>query len=326
MKAILCPTYGSPDVLILADVDKPRPTENELLVEIHAASANPLDWHRMRGAPFLVRAVGGLQKPKNSQLGADIAGVVAEVGSGVTQFKLGDEVFGSIGAGSFAEYAVARESALVLKPANISFEAAAAVPVAAITALQGLRDAGHIQPGRKVLINGASGGVGTFAVQLAKYFGADVTGVCSTRNLELVRSIGADRVIDYTREDFTKNDRRYDLILDTPANHSASEYARALNPRGQCVMAGFSSLRHLFIQSILMGSLLSKTGDKKIGLMSTAKVNQADLAFLAGLLADVKVVPVIDRCYPLTQTADAIRYLEAGHARGKVVIIVEPNT
>src|SRR5437016_1152073 len=237
VKAIIRQKYGSPDVLELTEVEAPAPKDNEVLVEIHAASANPLDWHYMRGAPFLARLGEGLRKPRDTRLGVDIAGRVEAVGNNVTQFQPGDEVLGDC-AGGFAEYASARENKLALKPANISFEEAAAVPVAAITALQGLRDMGKIQPGQKVLVNGASGGVGTFAVQIARSFGTEVTGVCSTRNVDLVRSIGADHVIDYTKEDFTKSEQRYDLIFDLIGNHSFSERRRILNPNGICVMAG----------------------------------------------------------------------------------------
>ncbi|MCG8350857.1 MAG: NAD(P)-dependent alcohol dehydrogenase [Chloroflexales bacterium] len=321
MKAIVHTQYGSPDVLELREGAKPAPKEDKVLVNVHAASANPLDWHKMRGAPFLVRPSDGLLKPKNIMLGADMAGRVEAVGSKVTQFQPGDEVFGDVSTGGFAEYVCAREKELALKPANLSFEQAAAVPVAALTALQGLRDKGQIQPGQKVLINGASGGVGTFAVQIAKELGAEVTGVCSTRNLDMVRSIGADHVIDYTQADFTRNGRRYDLIFDAVGNRSAADYMRALSPNGICVVAGFTTMSRMIFQVVLLGSLASKTGNKKIGSM-LATVNKQDLDCLKELLEAGKVVPVIDRCYPLHETAEAIRYLEAGHARGKVVITV----
>jgi NADPH:quinone reductase-like Zn-dependent oxidoreductase len=327
MQAIIYTTYGSPDVLQLNDVEKPMPKDNEVLVKVHAASANPLDWHLMRAEPFLARLENGLLKPKNTKLGADVAGRVEAIGRNVTQFQVGDEVFGAISInelGGFAEYVCAPEELLALKPAMITFEQAAAVPIAAFTALQGLRNKGQIQPGQKVLINGASGGVGTFAVQIAKSFGTEVTGVCSTRNLEMVRSIGADHVIDYTQADFTKNGQRYDLIFDAVGNRSVSDYKRALNPNGICAVAGFTTLSRLF-QVIFLGAWVSKTGSKKIGMMQTAKPNQKDLAFLKELLEAGKVVPVIDRRYPLREVADAIRYLEAGHARGKVIITVEQN-
>ncbi|MDP3024862.1 MAG: NAD(P)-dependent alcohol dehydrogenase [candidate division Zixibacteria bacterium] len=324
MKAIVYTKYGPPDVLQLKEIEKPTPQDNEVLVRVHAASVNPFDWHVLRGKPFLVRLMGfGLLKPKNKILGADIAGRVEAVGRNVKQFQPDDGVFGTI-RGGFAEYVCARENALALKPANMSFEEAAAVPMAAVTALQGLRDKGQIQPGQKVLINGASGGVGTFAVQIAKSFGAEVTGVCSTRNLDMVRSIGADHVIDYTQEDFTKNGQRYDLIFDAVANHSVSDYKRALSSRGICAIAGFSTLFHMF-QVMLVGSWVSRTGSKKIGGMGMAKPNKKDLVFITELLEVGKVVPVIDRRYPLSETAEAIRYLEEGHARGKVVITLEHN-
>src|SRR5207244_2757281 len=278
MKAILLTQYGSPDVLQFKEVEKPIPKDGEILVKIHAASANPLDWHLMRGAPFLARLAGGLRKPKDPRLGADFAGRVEAVGNNVTQFQPGDEVFGAW-TGSFAEYASVPENRLALKPTKSSFEEAAAIPVAAITALQSLRDKGQIHSGQKVLVNGASGGVGTFAVQIAKSFGTEVTGVCSTRNLDMVRSIGADRVIDYTREDFTKNGQRYDLIYDAVGNRSVSDYKRAMGPQGICVIAGFSSLSRLF-EHVVLGPLLSMTGKKKIGLMGLAKPNQNDLVFV----------------------------------------------
>jgi len=323
MKAILIEKYGSPDVLQFKEVERPTPNDNQVLVRVQAASANPLDWHLMRGEPFIARLLGtGLLKPKSTKVGADVAGRVEAVGKDVTQFKPGDEVFGTCN-GSFAEYACAREDRLALKPANVSFEEAAAIPVAATTALQGLRNKGQIQPGQKVLVNGASGGVGTFAVQIAKSYGTEVTGVCSTRNLDLVRKIGADHVVDYTQEDFTKNEQqRYDLIFDAVGNRSVSDYKRALKPGGTCAVAGFSSMSRMFEHSAL-GPLMSKTGNKKVGGMGMAKINQNDLVFLKQLVETQKVRPVIDRRYPLSETADAIRYLEAGHAQGKVVITVE---
>jgi NADPH:quinone reductase-like Zn-dependent oxidoreductase len=324
MKAIVYTRYGSPDVLQFKEVDKPAPKEHEVLVKIYAASVNTLDWRLMRAEPFLARLENGLFKPKQTRLGADLAGRVEAVGSGVTGFQPGDAVFGDIwlnGLGGFAEYGCTREDTLVLKPANISFEAAAAVPIAALTALQGLRDKGQIQPGQKILINGASGGVGTFAVQIAKSFGAEVTGVCSTRNLDMVRSIGADHVIDYTQEDFTNNGQQYDLIFCAVGNRSVSDYKRALQPQGGCVIAGFTTLRLMFEHSIL-GPRASKAGGQRVGMMGTVKPNKEDLTFLKELLESGKVVPVIDRCYPLHETAEAIRYLEAGRARGKVVITV----
>jgi len=321
MKAILFSKYGSPDVLQFTDVEKPTPDENQVLVKVIAASANPLDWHRIRGQPFLVRMGEGLRKPKNQKLGADIAGRVDGVGKNVTEFRPGDEVFG-VGSGGFAEYALAGKSKLALKPANLSFEAAAAVPVAAFTALQGLRDTGQIQAGQKVLVNGASGGVGTFAVQIAKAFGAEVTGVCSTPKLDMVRSIGADHVVDYRREDFTRNGQQYDLIYDAVGNRSVSAYRRALSSDGKCVIAGFTSLPRL-LEYMILGSLVSKSGGKQIIGQGMASTAQENLLAIKELLETGKVVPVIDRCYPLSETAGAIRYLETGHASGKVIIIVK---
>jgi len=328
MKAIVYTQYGSPDVLQFKEVAQPTPRDNEVLVSIHAAAANPADWHLLRGSPFLVRLEAGLRQPKNPILGLDIAGQVVAVGRNVSQFQPGDAVFGDTSAsgwgGGFAEYVSVAEDALALKLANISFAAAAAVPVAAITALQGLRDKGGIQPGQQVLINGASGGVGTFAVQLAKFFGTEVTGVCSTRNLEMVRSIGADHVIDYTQADFTRSGRQYDLVFDAVGNRSVSDYKRALNSQGRCVIAGFTTLSHLF-QVMLLGTWVSRTGSRQIGLMGTARPNQKDLLLLKELLEAGNVVSVIDRCYPLRETAEALRYLETGHARGKVIVTVAPS-
>jgi NADPH:quinone reductase-like Zn-dependent oxidoreductase len=320
MKAIVYTEYGSPDVLQFKDVEKPAPTDNEVLVKVHAASANPADWHLMRAEPFLARLANGLLRPKNTKLGADVAGRVEAVGGNVTQLQVGDEVFGEMSLkklGGFAEYVCAPEELLALKPARMTFEQAAAVPLAAFTALQGLRDKGQIQPGQRVLINGASGGVGTFAVQIAKSFGTEVTGVCSTRNLDMVRLIGADHVLDYTQEDFTQTGQRYDLIFDAVGNRSVSDYKRALSPDGICSVAGFTSLWRLF-QIMLLGG-------KNVGMMETAKANKKDLVFIKELLEAGKVVPVIDRRYPLAETAEAIRYLEIGHARGKVVITVAQN-
>jgi NADPH:quinone reductase-like Zn-dependent oxidoreductase len=327
MKAIVYTVYGSPDVLRLEEVEKPTPKDDEVLVKVYAASANPLDWHIMRGEPFLARLSGGLRKPKHTRLGADVAGRVEAIGKNVTQFKPGDEVFGEIfgsGLGSFAEYVSVREGELALKPANLSFEQAASTPVVGFTAIQGLRDTGHIQAGQKVLINGASGGIGTFAVQYAKSCGAEVTGVCSGRNVEMVRSIGADYVIDYTAEDFTRTGKQYDLIYDTVGNRSVSDYKRALTPNGRCVVAGFTTMARLF-EHMLLGAWASKTGSKKVGLMGTAQANKMDLLVIKELLETGKVVPVIDKRYSLSETAEAIRYLETGRARGKVVITVEPN-
>ncbi|MGD0145710.1 MAG: NAD(P)-dependent alcohol dehydrogenase [Nitrososphaerales archaeon] len=322
MKAIVYARYGPPDVLQLKEIEKPTPKDDEVLVRVHAASLNAYDWHTLRGKPFLVRLMGfGLLKPKKQILGSDFAGRVEAVGRSVKQFQPGEEVYGM--GGGFAEYVCKREDRLALKPANASFEEAAAVPMAAITALQGLRDKGQIRAGQKVLIEGASGGVGTFAVQIAKSFGTEVTAVCSTRNLDQARSIGADHVIDYTQEDFTKSGERYDLIHVANGNHSIFSYRRALNPNGVCVMTGGGSMSEMFL-SMLLAPLISMTGSKKMTNM-TAQVRQRDLIFMKGLLEAGKVVPVIERRYPLSQAAEALRYLGEGHAQGKLVIALEQD-
>jgi NADPH:quinone reductase-like Zn-dependent oxidoreductase len=327
MKAIVYCDYGVPN-LKLQEIEKPTPTDDQLLVKVHAASVNPLDWHFVEGTPYMMRAMGvGLRKPKDTRLGVDFAGSVEAVGKNITKFKVGDEVFGGR-TGAFAEYVCVREPrAVALKPANITFEQAASVPIAAITALQGVRDKGKVQPGQKVLINGASGGVGTFAVQIAKSFGADVTGVCSTRNLDMVRSLGADQVIDYTKEDFTKSDQRYDVILDNVANRSLSECRRVLKPNGIYVLiggGGANENRWLGpgLTQAFKAMVLSKFVSQKMGMM-LAELNQKDLTFLADLMQSGKVTPVIDRTYKLSDLPDAIRYLEEGHARGKVVITAD---
>jgi NADPH:quinone reductase-like Zn-dependent oxidoreductase len=325
MRAIVYHTYGSPDVLKLEEVQKPVPQDDEVLVKVLAASAAAGDLLLLRAKPFLIRFTNGLLKPKHKILGAAVAGRVEAVGRNVTQFQPGDEVFGDVSAcgfGAFAEYVSVPENALALKPTRLTFEEAATVPVSAVTALQGLRDQGHIQPGQKVLINGASGGVGTFAVQIAKAFGTEVTAVCSTRNVDMVRSIGADQVIDYTQEDFTHNGQRYDLILAANGYHPISAYKRALRPKGIYVMTGGSMAQ--FWQAVLLGPLISMTGSNKMGNL-LARPNQKDLVFMKELLEAGKVVPVIDRRYPLSEVPEAIRYLEEGHARGKVVITVDQN-
>ena len=326
MKAIVPTQYGPPDVLQLKEVEKPDPRDNEVLIKIQAASVNSLDLV-FRG-PLLVRIItGGLFKPKDPRLGADFAGRVEAVGKNVTQFQPGDEVFGTY-KGTFAEYVSVPENKVALKPVNSSFEEAASAPVAALTALQGLRDTGRIQPGQKVLIHGASGGVGTFAVQIAKALGAEVTGVCSTRNVDLVRSMSADHVIDYTHEDCTRNGQQYDLILAVNGYHPMLAYRRALRPTGRFVLVG-SSKDHIYqalLQALLLGPLISRTGRQKMGFMGIAKINQKDLVYVKELLeAGGKVIPVIDRRYPLCETAEALRYLEEGHAPGKVVITMEQN-
>ena len=325
MKAIVYHNYGSPDELKLEEIQKPTPKDNEVLVKIVAASTAAGDWHLLRAEPFLVRFMSGLLTPKYKILGADMAGRIEAVGRNVKQFQLGDEVFGDLslcGFGAFAEYVVAPEDALALKPTNLTFEEAAAVPVSAVTALLGLRE-GKIQAGQKVLINGASGGVGTFAVQIAKSFGAEVTAVCSTSKMEMVRSIGADHVIDYTQEDFTQRERRYDLILAANGYHPISAYQRALSPNGIYVMTGGTTAQ--MFEAMLLGPWRSKNGGQKLGNI-LAKSSQKDLIFLKELIEAGKVTPVIDRRYPLSEVPDAIRYLEAGHAQGKIVITVEQTS
>src|SRR5213594_4340620 len=335
MKAIVKTAYGGPEVLRLEEIEKPVPKDGQVLVKIHAASANPADYHAMRGgmarvlSPLIARQNIGLRKPKDPSFGSDIAGTIETVGPNVTKFKVGDEVFGTCtkGSGGFAEYACAREVRLAPKPENITFEEAAGIPIAALTALQGLRDKGKLRPGQKVLINGASGGVGTFAVQIAKSFGADVTGVCSSRNLDLVQSLGADHVIDYTKEDFTKSDQRYDVILDNVANRSLSECRHILTPNGRYVLIGGGGPNDqgligplaLPIKAMVYSWFVSQ----KMGMMM-AQPSSQDLTLLAEMVQSGKLKTVIDRTYKsLSEVPDAIRYLEEGHARGKVVITVE---
>jgi NADPH:quinone reductase-like Zn-dependent oxidoreductase len=321
MKAIVYEEYGPPKVLQLQEVNKPSPKEHEVLVQVHATSINYFDWHILQGDLLLLRlTTGGLRKPRQKILGDDIAGRVEAVGSKVKQFQPGDEVFGICNSGAFAEYRCVADDKLVLKPASISFEEAATVPMAAIPALQGLRDKGGVQPGQKVLIIGASGGVGTFAVQIAKAFGAEVTGVCSTGKSDMVRSIGTDHVIDYTREEFTRSGQQYDLILAAGGSSSILDYNRALSSEGVYVCVGGSFAQ--YFQAMLLGPLISMMGSKRLG-SGLGMPNQNDLAFLAELLEAGKVVPVIDRCYPLLEAAEALQYYGEGHARGKVVITVE---
>jgi NADPH:quinone reductase-like Zn-dependent oxidoreductase len=325
MKAIVHCEYGSPDVLKLEDVEKPVPNDNQLLVRVRAASVNPLDL-TIRG-PWLIRPLLGMRKPKDTRLGVDYAGTVEAVGKNATGFKPGDEVFGGKN-GALAEYVcVLADRAVVLKPSNMTFEQAASVPVAAITALQGLRDKGKIQSGQKVLINGASGGVGTFAVQIAKSFGTEVTGVCSVRNLDMVRSIGTDHVIDYTKEDFTKTDQRYDLIFDLIGNHSFSERRRILNPNGICVMAGIGGAGwHDGMGMRLAGELNAYVRSRFVSqkfISYIAQFNKQDMTFLGDLMQSGKITPVIDKTYKLSDVPAALKYLETGHARGKVVINLE---
>ena len=321
MKAIQYTTYGLPDVLALKEIAKPVPGDDKVLIKIHAASVNAWDWDLLRGKPFLTR-IGGFFKPRYSILGADIAGRIEAVGKNVKQFQPGDDVMGDIsgyGWGGFAEYVCVPEKALIPKPPGMTFNEAAAVPQAAVLALQGLRYRGTIQKGQKVLINGAGGGVGTFAVQIAKSCGAEVTGVDSTRKLEMLRALGADHVIDYTQEDFTQNGLRYDLILDVTATHSIFDYKRALNPKGIYVMIGGVSRRVL--QLIFLGPLISVTGSRKMGLL-LYKPDNNDLNDINALWEAGKVVPVIDSCYPLEEVAEALRYFGEGNARGKVVITI----
>jgi len=327
MKAIVYHRYGSPDVLRYQDIETPPVGDDHVRIKVRAASINPLDWHQMRGTPYIMRLSGGLRMPKWTQLGLDVAGHVEAVGKNVSQFKPGDEVFGAyIRAGALAEYACAPASALALKPSNVTFDQAAAVPVAALTALLGLRDKGHVQPGQRVLINGAAGGVGTFAVQIAKWLGAHVTGVCRQGNVETVRSIGADQVIDYTQQDFAASGERYDVLLDAVGNRSLFEFLRTLKPTGICILVTGPNGRVLgplgrFVRAWALSPFVSR---KLVPFM--ARPNKDDLPLLQALMRAGKVVPIIDRCYPLSDAPEAIRYLEAGHARGKVIITIGGTT
>ena len=326
MKAIVYCDYGVPN-LKFQEIEKPTPADDQVLVKVRAASVNPLDWHFIEGTPYVMRAMGvGLRKPKDTRLGVDFAGTVEAVGENVTKFKPGDDVFGGRD-GAFAEYVCVREArAVALKPANITFEQAASVPIAGVTALQGLRDKGKVQPGQKVLINGASGGVGTFAVQIAKSMGADVTGVCSTRNVDMVRSLGADHVTDYTKEDFTKSAQRYDVMYDTVGNRSLLECRRVRTPKGKAVMIGGGGPGDQGLIGPLVGPIkllmLSPFVSQEMGTF-LAELNQKDLTALADLMQSGKVTPVIDKRYKLSELPQAIEYLEQGHARGKVVVAVE---
>jgi NADPH:quinone reductase-like Zn-dependent oxidoreductase len=328
MKAIVYQNFGSPDVLECQDTEKPTPADDEVLIKVRAASVNPLDWKLMKGGPFIVRLLLGLGKPKMRRPGVDVAGEVEAVGKNVTQFKLGDQVFGTC-AGAFAEYVTSKsarglKSALVIKPDNLTYEQAASAPVAALTALQGLRDKARIQPGQKVLVNGAAGGVGTFAVQIGKSFGAIVTGVCSTRNVGMVRSIGADQVIDYTQQDFTKSGQRYDIVLDCVGNHSFSEWTRVLNPKGILVGVGApADVSMSGLLAALIGALVRSVFVSQRIAIFIAKVNQEDLTTVGELMAAGKVRPVIDKRFRLSEAREAFQYMETGHARGKVIIIPE---
>lgn len=320
MKAIVYTEYGSADELHYTEVPKPVPADDEVLIKIRAAALNAIDWRMMRGTPLLLRPIiGGMRKPKVTRPGADVAGQVEAVGRSVTQFKPGDEVFGAC-RGSCAEYGCAKEDKLAPKPSSVSFEDAAAVPVAGLTALQALRDRGRVQRGHRVLVDGASGGVGTYAIQVAKALGAEVTASCSTNKMETARSIGADHVIDYTRDDFAQKGKLYDVIIGANAHHSLYDYRRSLTPNGIFVLAGGGGPQML--QTLLLGPLVSMVGKKKLGSIM-ARVKRTDLDYLATLLAAGTIVSVIDRRYPLRDTADAVRYIEQGHARGKIVITMD---
>jgi NADPH:quinone reductase-like Zn-dependent oxidoreductase len=322
MKAIVHYGYGPPEVLRCEEIEKPVPGDGEVLIAVRAASVNPMDWRFLRGTPYIARLQFGLRRPKSPRLGADVAGRVEAVGGDVTRFKPGDDVFGAC-RGAFAESVCASESDVVLKPENVTFEQAASAPVAGFTALQALRDKGRLQPGQTVLINGAGGGVGTFAVQIAKSFGADVTGVCSPRNVERVRSIGADWIIDYTREDFTRGGQHYDLILDCVGNQSLSACRRVLNPNGIYIMVGVPDGGRWIgpLARLLQVLVLSRLGSPRM-VPFLARRSQKDLAILGDLMAAGKVTPVIDRCYRLNEVPEAVQYLETEHARGKVIITV----
>lgn len=323
MKAIVYRCYGSPEVLELQTTAKPTPADNELLVKVKAAGVNPLDWHYMRGTPYIMRLLGaGLGSPSDTRLGVDFAGTIETVGKDVKQFRPGDAVFGGK-TGAFAEYLTVSEDRVALKPENVSFEQAASVPIAAITALQGLRDKGQLQQGQKVLINGASGGVGTFAVQIAKSYGAEVTGVCSERNAEMVRSLGADHVIDYRQENYTENGKRYDLIIDMIGNHSLSDNRKVLSPEGIFVIIGGAKGNWLGPMVAPLKALVYSPFVGQEFSMLLASMRRDDLVTLADMMASGEVVPVIDRYYSLSEVPEAIRYSEKGHARGKIIIKVE---
>ena len=324
MKAIVYRCYGSTDVLKLENIPKPIPADDRVLVKVHAASVNPLDWHYMQGKPYIMRPSSGVGAPKSILMGADFAGTIEAVGKNVKRFKPGDEVFGDRD-GAFGEYVSVRENGgIALKPTNMTMEQAAAVPIAGVTALQALRDKGMVRAGQRVLINGASGGVGTFAVQIAKSYGADVTGVCSTKNVDMVRSIGADHVIDYTREDFTKGSVHYDLIIDNVGNHSMGEIRQVLNPRGALVIVGGPSDNNWIgpLTGLVEATIVSRFVSQKQVFM-LADANKDDLDVLRDLMQTGKLTPVIDRRYKLSETPAAIAYLQQGHARGKVIINVD---
>lgn len=323
MRAARYLRYGGPDVVSVATMDKPQLEADRVLVRVHAAAVNPLDWHYLRGLPYLVRIQAGLRRPKRTVLGADLAGTVEAVGADVTRFAPGDEVFGDIGLGAFAEYAAVREGSITTKPAGVSFTDAASIPIAGLTALQGLRDKGNLEPGQRVLVHGASGGVGTFAIQIAKALGAHVTAVCSARNADMVRSIGADGVVDYTEQDVTRGSDRFDLILDTVATHSLRALRRILNEDGTCVRVGAIHMGNWFgpIASIAATPIANRLWSQNVRSM-LARVNSDDLEYLGGLLADGSIKAIVDRTYSLDEIADAIRYVEHGHAAGKVLIAI----
>ena len=325
MKAIVYCDYGSADVLKLETIERPEPADNQVLVRVHAASLNPLDMHYMRGTPYIMRLDGGLRKPKTTRLGVDFAGTVESVGAKVTRFKPGYRVFGGK-FGAFSEYVAAAETSLAMMPENVTFDEAAGIRVAALTALQALRDKGQVQPGQKVLINGASGGVGTFAVQIAKAMGAHVTGVCSTRNVELVKSLGADEVIDYTRTDYTKGREQYDTIIDMVGNHGVTAHRPILKPSGTYVIVGGPKGKWIApMDRVVRASVASRFGDQRFVFL-LSQGNQADLELLGDMVERGEIRTVIDRRYPLEQTAEAMRHLETGRARGKIIITVAPGS
>lgn len=322
MKAVVYHKYGPPDVLKVEDVETPSPKDNDVLIKVHATSVNSWDWDLLNGTPFLVRLVGGgLSKPKIHILGCDVAGTVEAIGKKVTQFKIGDEVFGDLSGGNwggFAEYVCAQEKELTLKPAGISFEQAASLPQAAVMALQGIRDHGKVKPGHKVLINGAGGGIGSFAIQMAKELGAEITGVDSAQKFDIMKSLGANHVIDYKQEDFTKNGKQYDLVLDVVGHHSIYDYKRSLTPTGIYRMIGGPT--PLIFQSVFVAPFITMFSKKKMGIL--AQETNKDLAYLAELVETGKLDPIIDKVFPLSQTADALQYLGDGKALGKVVVTV----
>lgn len=325
MQAITQSEYGTPDILKLATVDKPKPLANQVLIRVHAASINFADWAMITGQPFLVRAEAGIQKPKHLIPGSDFAGVVVGLGEAVKQWQVGDQVYGDLsgsGLGTFAEYVCAPDHLIARMPKTLSFTEAAAVPMAAVTALQGIQKAGELA-GKRVLVNGASGGVGTYLVQFALAKGADVTAVCSARHVEILQALGIEKVIDYRQHDFVDGQQHYDVIFGVNGYRSLRDYKRALAPKGQYVAIG-GTLRQTF-EGLLLGSLYSLSGDKKLGSMGVAKPNQDDLHLITEMIEAGAIKPIVDRCYPLAQTADALRYQGEGHSRGKIVVVVVPD-